>query len=46
MKCAYLIVLVLSVLLAGCSGDSSPVNNGKDRPVPAKPVPAKNDKPG
>jgi PBP1b-binding outer membrane lipoprotein LpoB len=30
------IVLLLCLLLSGCGGDNSPVNEGKDKPIPPK----------
>ena len=36
MKSAWIIVLLLSILLVGCSGDNAPVNKGKDQPIPPK----------
>ena len=40
MKSVSILLMLLCLLLAGCSGDSSPVNQGKDKPVP----PPKKDK--
>lgn len=40
MKTTWLLMLVLSLFVAGCGGDTSPVNEGKDRPTP----PPKKDK--
>jgi PBP1b-binding outer membrane lipoprotein LpoB len=39
MKSASFILLSLMLLLAGCGGNTDPVNEGKDRPVapPKKP---------
>jgi PBP1b-binding outer membrane lipoprotein LpoB len=34
MKSASIILLLLMLLLAGCGGNTDPVNEGKDKPVP------------
>ena len=36
MKLAYLLFILLSLVLAGCSADNHPVNEGKDKPVQSK----------
>jgi len=36
MKCTWILLLLLCLGVAGCGGDNSPVNEGKDRPVPPK----------
>ena len=36
----FTIVVVLTLMISGCSGGSDPVNEGKDRPAP----PPKKDK--
>jgi len=36
MKSASIIFLLVSLLITGCGSDNSPVNEGKDKPVPAK----------
>jgi hypothetical protein len=36
MKSAWIILLLFSLLLAGCGGGNDPVNEGKDKPVPPK----------
>jgi PBP1b-binding outer membrane lipoprotein LpoB len=36
MKSAAILLMLAAMVLAGCSGDTGPVNEGKDKPVPAK----------
>ncbi len=32
----WIFALLVCLLVVGCGGDNAPVNEGKDRPIPAK----------
>ena len=36
VKTASMVLLLCSILLAGCGGGNDPVNQGKDKPVQSK----------
>ena len=36
MKSIWILILLAALAVTGCSGGSDPVNEGKEKPIPAK----------